>query len=44
MSTKDIDDAYEDALHVLKSKAPKVESKPDEKTKQEDYYKTFRTK
>ena len=44
ISKTDIDDAYEDALHVLKTKPPKVEATVDEKTKQEDYYKTFRTK
>ena len=41
---KDINAAYDDALHVLNSKPPKAEEKVDEKTKQEDYYKTFRTK
>jgi chitin synthase len=35
---KDIDAAYEDAIHVLSTKAPKVESKPDSSTQQEDYY------
>jgi chitin synthase len=39
----DINAAYEDAIHVLSSKAPKAESKPDPATQQEDYYKTFRT-
>jgi chitin synthase len=39
----DINAAYEDAIHVLSSKAPKTESKPDPATEQEDYYKTFRT-
>jgi len=29
-------------IHVLSSKAPKTESKPDPATEQEDYYKTFR--
>lgn len=41
---KDINAAYDDALHVLNSKAPKIEQHVDEKTKQEDYYKSFRTK
>ena len=41
---KDIDTLYEDAIHVLNTKPPKVESKPDAGTKQEDYYRTFRTK
>jgi hypothetical protein len=41
---KDIDAAYEDALHVLNTKPPKQESKPDAGTKQEDYYRQFRTK
>ncbi|KAG0696917.1 glycosyltransferase family 2 protein [Suillus ampliporus] len=39
----DINAAYEDAIHVLSSKPPKTESKPDPTTQQEDYYKTFRT-
>lgn len=30
-------------LHVLRTKAPKAEEKVDEATKQEDYYRTFRT-
>jgi chitin synthase len=41
---KDIDSLYEDAIHVLNTKAPVVERKPDPKTQQEDYYRTFRTK
>ncbi|KAF8802201.1 glycosyltransferase family 2 protein [Phlegmacium glaucopus] len=41
---KDIDTLYEDAIHVLNTKPPKVESKPDAGTKQEDYYRNFRTK
>ena len=41
---KDIDTLYEDAIHVLNTKPPKVESKPDASTKQEDYYRSFRTK
>lgn len=40
----DINAAYEDAIHVLNTKPPKVESKPDASTQQEDYYRTFRTK
>jgi chitin synthase len=39
----DINAAYEDAIHVLSSKPPKADSKPDPATQQEDYYKTFRT-
>jgi hypothetical protein len=35
---------YEDAIHVLKTKPPKVESTPDVGTVQEDYYRGFRTK
>lgn len=41
---KDIEPLYEDAIHVLKTKPPKVEGKVDASTKQEDYYRTFRTK
>ena len=41
---KDIDALYEDAIHVLQTKAPKVESTPNASTQQEDYYRTFRTK
>jgi len=41
---KDINALYEDALHVLSTKPPKAESRPDEKTVQEDYYRSFRTK
>lgn len=41
---KDIDTLYEDAIHVLNTKPPKVDSKPDASTKQEDYYRSFRTK
>ncbi|KIM21150.1 glycosyltransferase family 2 protein [Serendipita vermifera MAFF 305830] len=40
---KDINAAYEDALHVLSEKPPKVEQKRDAKTKEEDYYRNFRT-
>ncbi|CAK5281878.1 unnamed protein product [Mycena citricolor] len=39
----DINAAYEDAIHVLNTKAPKAESKPDAATQQEDYYRSFRT-
>lgn len=39
----DIDAAYEDAIHVLSTKPPKAESKPDPATQQEDYYRSFRT-
>ncbi|KAF4621803.1 hypothetical protein D9613_012089 [Agrocybe pediades] len=40
---KDINALYEDAIHVLQTKPPKVESKPDKSTQQEDYYRSFRT-
>jgi chitin synthase len=40
----DINAAYEDAIHVLSTKPPKAEQKPDPGTQQEDYYRTFRTK
>lgn len=40
----DINAAYEDAIHMLSTKPPKVESKPDAATQQEDYYRSFRTK
>jgi hypothetical protein len=40
----DLNAAYEDAIHVLSTKPPKVESKPDAATEQEDYYRSFRTK
>ncbi|KAG9051636.1 Chitin synthase, class 1 [Tulasnella sp. UAMH 9824] len=40
---KDINAAYEDAMAVLSSKPPPEVQKVDEKTAQEDYYKTFRT-
>jgi len=43
-SEKDINALYEDALHVLSTKPPKVDGKSDEKTMQEDYYRSFRTK
>ena len=41
---KDLNAAYEDAIHVLSTKPPKAESKPDAATQQEDYYRSFRTK
>ena len=40
----DINAAYEDAIHMLSTKPPKQESKPDPQTEQEDYYRGFRTK
>jgi chitin synthase len=40
----DINAAYEDAIHVLSTKAPQVEHKVDAATQQEDYYRQFRTK
>jgi len=39
----DINAAYEDAIHVLSTKPPKADDKPDPQTEQEDYYKSFRT-
>ena len=39
----DINRAYEDTIHILSMKPPKVESKPDAVTQQEDYYRSFRT-
>jgi len=42
MAETDINAAYERAIHLLSSKAPKTESKPDPAMEQEDYYKTFR--
>jgi len=40
---EDINNAYEDAIHLLTTKPPKATSKPDAATQQEDYYRTFRT-
>jgi chitin synthase len=40
---KDINAAYEDALHVLSEAPPKQEQKRSASTKQEDYYRNFRT-
>lgn len=40
---KDINAIYEDALHVLQQKPEKVEQSRDAATKQEDYYRSFRT-
>lgn len=40
----DINSMYEDAIHVLSTKAPKEVKKVDKKTAQEDYYRNFRTK
>ena len=41
---KDINEAYEDAIHVLSTKPPKEEKTVDTVTAQEDYYRNFRTK
>lgn len=41
---RDIDAAYEDAIHVLQTKPPKSDSTPNPATQQEDYYRSFRTK
>jgi len=40
---EDLNAMYEDAIHVLQTKPPKEEHGVDEKTAQEDYYKSFRT-
>ncbi|KAG8768582.1 Chitin synthase, class 1 [Ceratobasidium sp. 428] len=40
---RDINAAYEDAMAVLNSKPPVVDQKRDAATKQEDYYRSFRT-
>jgi chitin synthase len=40
----DLNAAYEDAIHVLGTKPPKQESKPDPATEQEDHYRSFRTR
>ncbi|KAF8516437.1 glycosyltransferase family 2 protein [Hysterangium stoloniferum] len=40
---RDINAAYEDAIHVLSTKPPKAEKKVDAATQQEDYYRQFRT-
>ena len=41
---KDMDELYDDALHVLKEKKPKEEKKVDHVQHQEDYYRNVRTK
>ncbi|KAG8738149.1 Chitin synthase, class 1 [Ceratobasidium sp. 414] len=41
---RDINAAYEDAMAVINSKPPVVDQKRDAATKQEDYYRSFRTK
>ncbi len=41
---KDIDELYQDAMHVLQSKKPKEVKTISASQKQEDYYKNFRTK
>jgi len=41
---KDINALYEDAIHMLSTKPPKEVQVVDEKTRQDDYYRTFRTK
>ncbi|KZT12244.1 glycosyltransferase family 2 protein [Laetiporus sulphureus 93-53] len=40
----DINAAYEDAIHMLSTKPPREDPKPDPQTEQEDYYRSFRTK
>ena len=41
---KDLDEPYDDALHVLQTKKPKEEKKVDSGQEQEDYYRNVRTK
>jgi hypothetical protein len=41
---KDINAAYEDAIHMLSTKPPKEDKKVDAATAQEDFYRNFRTK
>lgn len=41
---KDIDEAYEEAMHVLSTKSPKEEKKVDATTLQEDDYCDFGTR
>ena len=41
---KDMDELYDDALHLLKEKKPKEEKKVDHGQQQEDYYRNVRTK
>lgn len=41
---KDINAAYQDAVQLLATKPPPDNKQPDAATKQEDYYRTFRTK
>lgn len=41
---KDIDELYQDAMHVLQSKKPKEVKSVSLSQKQEDYYRNFRTK
>jgi chitin synthase len=43
-SQKDLNALYEDAIHVLNTKPPKEEPKVNQSQKEEDYYKSFRTK
>jgi chitin synthase len=41
---KDMDELYDDALHVLQTKKVKEEKKVDKGQEQEDYYRNVRTK
>lgn len=41
---KDMDELYDDAIHVLKEKKVKEEKKVDPVQQQEDYYRNVRTK
>jgi chitin synthase len=41
---KDMNELYDDALHVLQTKKVKEEKKVDKGQEQEDYYRNVRTK
>ncbi|KAN0063634.1 Chitin synthase 4 [Thecaphora frezii] len=41
--SKDINDAYDDAVHILTTKPPRSTPKVDKEQKQKDYYATVRT-
>ena len=41
---KDLNELYDDALHVLQTKKPKEETKVNVSQDQEDYYRNVRTK
>lgn len=44
VDSKDIDDVYDDAWHVLRQKPPKQKDHVDPQTKVEDSYRNIRTK